>query len=165
MAIYDGEKENMVDPFDRYSPLFWGAYHTKQRQCNCPFNLYPLLMEKVSRSKALETCLVLSTAFLLLYFLRSNEVFLYIAFAFGIIGVLIKPLALIIGMVWFKIGEILGFVVSKLVLGGIFFLFLFPLSLLYRLTKKDPLKIRRAEESTWLEKNHTFEGKDLENIW
>ena len=41
---------------------------------------------------------------------------------------------------WIKIGNILGFINSKLILGGIFFLILFPISCLMKLTGYDPLK-------------------------
>ena len=122
-------------------------------------------MERISRNKALETCLVLTTAFLLLYYFKPLTIFLYIAFGFGIIGILITPLARIIGFAWFKLAEILNFIVSKIVLGSIFYLILFPISVLYRLTKKDPLKIRNPGESNWIERNHKYEAKDLKNIW
>ncbi|MCF8378703.1 MAG: hypothetical protein K9H49_03945 [Bacteroidales bacterium] len=122
-------------------------------------------MKKISREKALETSLVLSSAFLLLFILKPLMAFLYIAFGFGITGILIKPLAEVIAVLWFKFAEILNFFVSKLVLGSIFYFILFPISLLYRLTKKDPLNIRHAKASTWKKRDHQYQAEDMENIW
>lgn len=122
-------------------------------------------MKNISREKALETSLVLTAAFVLLYFLKPVEIFLYIAFGFGLTGIFIKPLARIIAFIWFKFAVILNFFVSKLILGAIFYLILFPISLLYRLTKKDPLNIRQSKANNWILKEHQYQAKDLENIW
>ena len=122
-------------------------------------------MKNITREKALETSLVLTTAFVLLYFLKPLELFLYIGFGFGITGIFIKPLARIIAFLWFKFADILNFFVSKLILGTIFYLILFPISMLYRLTKKDPLNIRHSKVSNWIERDQQYEAKDLENIW
>lgn len=122
-------------------------------------------MKNISREKALETSIVLTAAFLLLYFLKPRELFLYIAFGFGITGIFIKPLAKIIAFLWFKFADILNFFVSKLILGTIFYLILFPISVLYRLTKKDPLNIKSGGTSHWIARNKKYEAKDLENIW
>ncbi len=122
-------------------------------------------MKPVSTIKALETSLVLAGAFLVLYFLKSNEVFIYISFGCIVTGVFIKPLARWIAFAWLKFGDMLGFVVSKVILGALFYFLLFPISLFYRLFKKDPLQIKHSGQSTWIERNHSYTGKDMENIW
>ncbi|MEN8156092.1 MAG: SxtJ family membrane protein [Bacteroidota bacterium] len=122
-------------------------------------------MKQMNRTKSLETCLVLTIGFMVLYFLKSRELFLYIAFGFGITGILIKPLAGLIAVGWFKLADIMGFLFSKVVLGVLFYVVLFPISVLYRLTKKDPLHIRHPKGSSWVERDHNYQGKDLENIW
>jgi hypothetical protein len=119
----------------------------------------------MDRTKTLETSLVLTTGFLLIYLITKSDLFLYLAFAFGITGIFIKPLAKYIAIAWFKLAEILNFVVSKIVLGILFFVVLFPVSLLYRISNKDKLRLKRSENSTWIERNHTYSSADLENIW
>lgn len=119
----------------------------------------------MNKSKILETSLVLTTAFLGLYFLKENVIFLYIAAGFGVVGIFIKPLAKYIAIAWFKLADILSFVFSKIVLGAVFFLVLFPISLLYRISKKDKLRIKKTTDSVWDERNYQYSSKDLENIW
>jgi hypothetical protein len=119
----------------------------------------------MDRTKSLETSLVLTTGFLLIYLFTKNDMFLYLAFAFGITGIFIKPLAKYIAIIWFKLADILNFVVSKIILGALFFVVLFPISLLFKITNKDKLRLRRSMSSTWVERNHTYSSADLENIW
>jgi len=90
---------------------------------------------------------------------------LKIAFAFGIIGIFIKPLANYIAIAWFKLADILNYFVSKIVLGTLFFVILLPIALLYRLLKKDKLQINRSKNTLWIERNYTYKRADLENIW
>jgi polyferredoxin len=119
----------------------------------------------MDRIKTLETSLVLTTGFLLIYLLTKNDLFLYMAFAFGITGIFIKPLAKYIAIAWFKLADILNFVVSKIILGTLFFVVLFPISVLYKISNKDKLRLKRSKSSTWVERNHTYTSTDLENIW
>ncbi|MCB0733965.1 MAG: hypothetical protein H6608_01800 [Flavobacteriales bacterium] len=67
--------------------------------------------------------------------------------------------------IWYSIASILGFVASQILLTSIFYLFLFPIALLSRLTSKDPLRLRKPELSNYIERNHTYHAEDLKNIW
>ena len=110
----------------------------------------------MKRLKALETSLVLSTAFLTIFLLSESEVFLYIALSFGITGIFIKPLATFISILWFKFGDLLNFFVSKIVLGTIFFLVLFPISIIYKITNKEnknKLQLKRTKNTIWINRN------------
>lgn len=119
----------------------------------------------MDRNKSLETSLVLTTGFLLIYLLTKNDLFLYLAVGFGIIGIFIKPLAKIIAIGWFKLADILNYFVSKIILGTLFFVVLFPISLLYRISNKNKLRLTRSSNSNWVERNHIYSSADLENIW
>jgi hypothetical protein len=119
----------------------------------------------MKKEKALETCLVITTGFLLLYFVFQIKILLIVAFIVGFTGIFIKPLALLIARVWYKIGDILGFVVSKLVLATVFFIFLLPIALIYRLIKKDTLMLKGKYNSCWTIRNYKYSKKDMENVW
>lgn len=119
----------------------------------------------MDRTKALETSLVLTTGFLLIYLLTKNDLFLYLAFAFGITGIFVKPLAKYIAIAWFKLADILNYFISKIILGTLFFVVLFPVSLMYKISNKDKLRLKRSKSSIWIERNHTYSSADLENIW
>lgn len=119
----------------------------------------------MDRTKTLETSLVLTTGLVLIYLMTKNEMFLYLAFAFGITGIFIKPLAKYIAIAWFKLADILNYFISKLILGTLFFFVLFPVSLMYKISNKDKLRLKKSKDSTWIDRNHTYSSADLENIW
>lgn len=119
----------------------------------------------MDRTKILETGLVLTTAFLVIYLLTQNNMFLYLALTVGISGIFVKPVAKYIAIAWFKLADILNFFVSRIILGTLFFIILFPISLLYRIANKDKLRLNRSDKSTWIERNHKYSSEDLQNIW
>jgi len=81
------------------------------------------------------------------------------------LGELVSNIASLIAVYWLKLGDVMGFVVSKAVVGIIFFLFLLPIALIYRAFKKDPLGLRKEKSSYWLTRNYKYLPKDLENTW
>ena len=120
---------------------------------------------KMQKSKILETSLVLTTGFLLIFMITGIRIFLILAFSLGIIGIFIQPLAKIIAVLWFKLADILNFFVPKIVLGALFFLILFPVSFFYRMLNKDKLLLKRSEKSIWVERNKNYSAYDFENTW
>lgn len=119
----------------------------------------------MDKHKISETSLVLTTGFLVLYFVFSIQWFLYMAVAIGLVGIFVKPLAKIIAIGWFKLADILNFVMSKVILGTVFYVILVPIAFFYRLFKKDKLQIRKAGITTWHNREYTYQEKDLKNIW
>lgn len=109
--------------------------------------------------------LVITTGMLVIYLITHRPVFLFIAAATGAVGILIKPLARWIAFLWYKASELLGNVVSKVVLALVFFLLLLPIALFYRLFHKDPLRLKKTEGSNWSLRGHDYTGDDLKNIW
>jgi len=86
--------------------------------------------------------------------------------AIGVISLIIPTIGIYVVRIWYKIAEVLGWINSRIILTLIFFLLLFPISLLYRIFNKDPLKIKRQTGSTMFsERNHQYEAKDFENMW
>ena len=122
-------------------------------------------MMKPGKNKILETSLVLTTGFLLVFWLTKTEFFLYLSFAFGFIGIFIQPLARLVTILWFKLADVLNYVFSRIILGAIFFLVLFPISLMYRRTNKDKLQLKNTGSTNWFERNKKYSGADLENTW
>ncbi|HPR32099.1 MAG TPA: SxtJ family membrane protein [Prolixibacteraceae bacterium] len=119
----------------------------------------------MKREKELEALLVIATGFLVFYILREKEWMLYVSMAIGITGIFFRPLANLLARVWYKLGDWFGWVVSKVVLSLLFFLFLVPLALLYRMFHHDSLRLKKRPESMWLERNHVYTASDLTNIW
>lgn len=119
----------------------------------------------MKKEKTLEAILVIVVGFTLLYFIYDLDLLLYIAFGVGILGVLIKPLATFIAIAWYKLGDLLGYIVSKVVLGVMFYFLLVPIALLHNLFNNDKLNLKNKEKSVWTVRNQTYSAKDLKNIW
>jgi polyferredoxin len=119
----------------------------------------------MEREKSLETSLVLASGFILVFIITKIELFVYFAFALGIIGIFFKPIAKIIAIGWFKLAEILNYFVSKLIFGTLYFVVLVPISVLYRFFNKDSLKLKNSSKSLWHKRDHFYSAIDLENIW
>lgn len=120
---------------------------------------------KTEKEKALETLLVLSGAFVILFWKTDKKIFLLLALIFVFIGIASPWLAGKISWVWLKFAELLGAVMSKVILGLVFFLFLTPISFLYRLFKNDSLSLKKKNDSYYTKRDHLYINKDLENTW
>ena len=117
------------------------------------------------KSKIYETSLVLTTGFLVIYLFTENVTFLYVSFFFGLVGIFVKPLAAFITKIWFWLADILNLVFSKLVLGLLFYVILFPLALFYKVAGNDKLRLKETNRETWILKNQLFRASDFERIW
>lgn len=114
--------------------------------------------------------LTMSAGFLILHLLaRKNalarEIFLCLGIGIPVISLLSSFLAEKIVWVWYKLAEAMGFVMSRVILSTIFFLFLTPIALLARLRKGDSLRLKKSEDSYFTSRNHQYGKKDLEKMW
>jgi hypothetical protein len=107
---------------------------------------------------------VLTVASIGLWFIFREHVLLLMGLALGGIGLFVKPWAHWVDRGWRKLSEAIGWVMSRVMLGTLFFLLLTPLALLSRLSGRDPLRLKPAP-SYWVEEEKEFSGKDLENMW
>lgn len=117
------------------------------------------------KAKILETSLVLSTGFLVVYLLTEKGAFLYLAVFFGLIGIFIRPLAALFTKLWFWLADILNLIFSKLVLGVLFYAILLPLALFYKAAGNDKLRLKKDNHSKWVVRNQVFEASQFRKIW
>ena len=119
-------------------------------------------MEKKDKYQSL---LVIVVGLGLLSLLFKLPLLLYIGLGIGTASMLIPRLGDLIVYLWFKLAQGLGWFNSRVLLSIIFFLFLVPISLLYRLFSKDDMHLKGDGKTTFTERNHQYQKKDLENIW
>jgi len=113
-----------------------------------------------------ETCLVIMSGLIVFWFVYEIKILLNIALAIGLIGAFIPFLAKWINWAWYKLADVLGFVMSRVMLSIVFFIFLFPIALLAKaFSKKDSLQLKKRDGSYWTEREHEYEKKDLEQVW
>ena len=136
--------------------------------CSGSLHLHIVLMD---RKKELESIIVIAAALMIIHFVliyryeTSNQALVPIALGLLLVGFLSPWLTSKIIWLWFKLSEGIGYVMSRVILSIIFFLMLFPISLLYRMFNKDVLKLQRNGGSTYTDRSHTFTASDLENPW
>lgn len=125
---------------------------------------------KATREKEIETILVLCVALVVIFFItgKQHNYLLTISVALGLIGMFSRDLTAKISWAWLKLGEMMGAVMSKVILSIIFFGFLFPLALLSRLFSgnKNTLQLKKGSEpSYYFTRNHKYLPEDLKNLW
>jgi len=119
----------------------------------------------MTKEKINETILTITVGFIVMHLIFKNNGFLYTALVIGICGILSAYLSEKITMLWFKIAELLGLVVPKIVLSIVYFLFLFPIALLARLSKKDHLMLNNNKGSYFVDRVTPTEKGDFEKTW
>jgi hypothetical protein len=122
-------------------------------------------MQNLTREKNLETCLVISLGFIGLYIFFSINLFIYISLAIGIMGLISNTMAKGITWIWYKLAEVLGAVVSRILLTILYFLFLVPIAFLSRISGKNPLILKKLDKSYFIRRDHNYVARDLENPW
>lgn len=124
---------------------------------------------KATREKELETILTLCVALVILFFVtkKQHAYYLTLSVLLGLVGMFSKFLTSKISWAWLKLGEMMGSVMSKVILSAVFFVFLFPIALLSRLfSKSNSLQLKKTgQTSYYFTRNHKYEAKDLENVW
>jgi len=113
-----------------------------------------------------DTCLALTLLLLLLWFFTKNTAFVYAAMLLLVIGMVIpvsmKPLA----WAWFGLSHLLGQVMSRVLLGIVYLVFVLPMGRVRRLLGKDALRLtlwKQSDNSCFVERAHIFTAEDLKN--
>ena len=120
-------------------------------------------MSEADKAKAQ---LVIVTGLVVLYFIFKSPYLLYAAGAVGVLSIAIPVVGDLIVKGWYKIAEILGAINGRILLSVVFFVILFPIALLSRIGKKNPMGLKReSEKSVFTERNHLYSAKDLEQLW
>ncbi|GGN00568.1 hypothetical protein GCM10010967_38460 [Dyadobacter beijingensis] len=122
----------------------------------------------MSESEKVKAQLVIVTGLVVLYFIFKSQYpyFLIAAAAVGILSIAIPAAGDLIVKGWYKLAEVLGAINGKILLSLVFFVVLFPVALIARLSKKNPLHLKKEDSDTvFTERNHKYSAKDLEQVW
>lgn len=112
-----------------------------------------------------KTQLVMVVGLLLLAAIFDDEHVAYISLGIGLISLVIKPAGDWIVWGWYKLAEVLSKVMNPLVLGLVYFLFISPIAILFRLFGNDPMRLKDNKGSIYEVREHTYTKEDLENPW
>lgn len=121
---------------------------------------------KKEKSTPLKTVLTIVIGFGVVFVITHTLLFLYSALIIGSAGLISSYLAKWIDFIWMKLAYVLSLIVPTILLTLIFYLFLFPLSLLSKIFKKnDPLILSNQTKSTFINVNKTFTPQSFEKPW
>lgn len=113
-----------------------------------------------------KTVLTICLGFLFVYVLSEQKWLLYAALFIGLTGVFSTYLSSLIDTFWMKLAWLLGMVVPNIILGVVFYLLVFPLSLLSRLFgRKDFLTLKNRKSSLFVETRKHFSKTSFEKPW
>ncbi|WAC12218.1 SxtJ family membrane protein [Dyadobacter pollutisoli] len=122
----------------------------------------------MSESEKAKAQLVIVTGLVVLYFIFKSQYpyFLIAAAVVGVLSIAVPAIGDLIVKGWYKIAEILGAINGRILLSAVFFIVLFPVAAIAKLSKKNPLNLKReAKDSVFTERNHKYSAKDLEQVW
>jgi Saxitoxin biosynthesis operon protein SxtJ len=119
----------------------------------------------MKRNKVAETIIVLVLAFAILYWKFQSIYWLVAAILVGLIGLFIPFIAGKIHWFWMGLAHAIGYLMSKILLTLIFFVIVFPLAMLSRIGRKNPLQLKPGGDSYFKVRNQLYKKEDLENLW
>lgn len=120
-------------------------------------------MSKGDRLKAL---LTITAGFLVLHLLFKKDAFLYVATGVAVVALVFPFAGKGIVWLWYKVAEILGWINSRILLTVVFFIFLLPISMAYKLTAKNPLQLKKKKnKSLYNTRNHLYKKEDFKFLW
>jgi hypothetical protein len=121
---------------------------------------------KPQQLQELETIAVLATFLLVLSLVSGRHALVITAIALLLVGLFVKPVASAISKVWLKASEYLGAFNSKVILTLVFFLFLTPMAVLYRMFSKHPMQLKNdaTVRTLYWERNKLYSAGDFEKL-
>ncbi len=96
---------------------------------------------------------------------RKREGYLFAAMVLHVLNMIKPQMYRPLAVLWLSLSDLIGAVVSKIVLAVVFVVVVVPIGIIRRLVGKDSLRLRAfkaSPDSVMLERNHTFVGGDLD---
>lgn len=123
-------------------------------------------MIKNIKNNPIKTVLTISVGLIVVYLFTKVKWVLDISLVIGLIGVFSTYLSEKIDFLWMKLAWVLSKIIPNIVLGIVFYLFLFPLSVLSKLfIGKDILNLKNTSNSIFKTSNKNFEKVSFEKPW
>lgn len=118
-----------------------------------------------SKKQLLEAGIVLVIILLLTGVYLKNDIFLKISIILLFLDIIFPPAFYPFAWIWFNLSDILGTIVSKIILGVIFFIIVLPVGIIRKILGKDSLllkKFRKDQGSVMKIRNYTYQSADFD---
>lgn len=123
------------------------------------------LNELQNDSMTPKTQLVMVVGFWVIAWFLENQWLEYGAIGLGGLFIALPSVGNRIVWLWYRLAYVLSLVVNPVVLGAVYWLFISPIALLFRLFGNDPLQKKAPSQSNYQIRNKTYEAKDLKFPW
>jgi hypothetical protein len=123
------------------------------------------LKRKITKDQSRDTGMAMVLLLLIVFATKKREGYLIGAMTLHVLNMIVPQVYRPAAVLWLGLSDLLGSIVSKILLSIVFFAVVTPIGIIRRLFGKDSLKLRAfkaSQESVMLERNHTFIGSDLE---
>jgi hypothetical protein len=123
------------------------------------------LKREITKDQSRDTGMAMVLLLLIVFASKKREGYLIAAMVLHVVNMIFPQVYRPVAVLWLGFSDLLGAVVSKILLSIVFFLIVVPIGILRRLGGKDSLKLRAfkaSKDSSMVERNHTFTGGDLE---
>lgn len=135
------------------------------RRCR-PFLLGGSMFKNITAIQQRDTCLAISFLLLLIWLFTKTVLFVYLAMALMLLGMLwpssMRPLA----FAWFGLATVLGHIVSSVLLTIIWAVLVLPVGFVRRAMGRDSLRLKewhKGQGSCFVVRDHTYTANDLKN--
>jgi hypothetical protein len=124
-----------------------------------------IIPKTISKKQASDTGMAVILILLIVGFWTKNMLYFKLAVPVTVLNMTVPMLYYPLAIVWLGFSNLLGSIVSKILLTVVFFIVVFPMGVFRKLLGKDPLQLngfRKAKNSVMKDREHTFSSKDIE---
>jgi Saxitoxin biosynthesis operon protein SxtJ len=128
--------------------------------------LNKILPQSISKKEASDTGMAMTLICLLLGYFTKNTIYYQIAIPALVIDMAFPMFYYPFAMVWLTLTNLLGAVVSRVLLSVVYILILLPVGIVRRAMGKDALNLKGFKNSTtsvMVTRNHEFTADDIKN--
>ena len=129
-------------------------------------NMKPSLIPKnISKDQSKDTGMAMMLICLIAGLFTKNQTYVLIATVLLILNMSVPIVFKPVAVVWLGLSNIMGMIVSRIVLTVIFFTVLTPVAIIRRMTGSDTMRIRswkKSNQSVFKHRNHTYCPEDME---
>lgn len=125
-----------------------------------------ILPKSISKKEASDTGMAMSLICLLLGYFMKQNVYYLAAIPALVINMAFPMFYYPFAMVWLSLTNLLGIVVSRVLLSVVYFLFLLPVGVIRRMMGKDSLNLtgfKKGHNSVMITRNIEFTADDIKN--
>jgi hypothetical protein len=124
-----------------------------------------LLRRNITKDQSRDTGMALVLLLLLIAAARKREAYLFAAMALHAVNMIAPKIYRPAAVVWFGLSDLMGEVMSKVLLSIVFFGVVTPIAWIRKMAGRDSLKLggfKAGKDSAMVERNHLFVPRDLE---